>query len=151
LSFGRARTDSSTRAAGPTGLLGRHPGSKVPEVMAVFWVIKVLSTAMGESTSDYLVHRISPVAAVLIGGIGFTVAMVLQLSVRRYLTWIYWLAVVMVSVFGTMAADVLHIQFRVPYTVSTLFFAAALAVIFTLWYAIERSLSIHSIYTGRQW
>jgi uncharacterized membrane-anchored protein len=73
----------------------------VPQVTAFFWIIKGLSTAMGEATSDYLVHRMAPVAAVGLGFLGFVVALVLQFSMRRYVAWTYWFAVMMVGVFGT--------------------------------------------------
>ncbi|HEY6279942.1 MAG TPA: hypothetical protein VIX86_26830 [Streptosporangiaceae bacterium] len=128
----------------------RHPASKVPEVTAFFWITKVLTTGMGESTSDFLVHRIDPVIAVGLGAVGLSVALVLQFARRTYSTWIYWLAVVMVAIFGTMAADVLHIRFHIPYTVTSTFFAITLAVIFVAWYMSERTLSIHSIYTRRR-
>lgn len=120
---------------------------KVPEVIVLFWIIKLLTTAMGESTSDFLVHTISPVHAVLIGAVGFTLALVLQLYVRKYVAWIYWLAVTMVAFFGTMAADVLHIGLGIPYLVSTGFFMICLAIVFFVWYRVENTLSIHSIYT----
>lgn len=120
---------------------------KVPEVIFLFWVIKLLTTAMGESTSDFLVHALSPVHAVLIGVVGFTIALLLQLMVRKYIAWIYWLAVTMVAIFGTMAADVLHIGLGIPYLVSTVFFTICLTIIFFVWYRVEKSLSIHSIYT----
>lgn len=123
---------------------------KVPEVTVFFWIIKLLTTAMGETTSDFLVHQFSPVFAVALGGIAFVAALVLQFSVRRYVPWIYWLAVAMVAVFGTMAADVLHVGFGIPYIVSATFFAVALAVVFTVWYISEKTLSIHSIYTRRR-
>ncbi len=123
---------------------------KVPEVLIYFWTIKLLTTAMGESTSDYLVHTIDPVIAVVLGGIGFAAAMVLQFSARKYVAWIYWLAVTMVAIFGTMVADVLHIVLGIPYLVSTVAFAIALTVIFYIWYKTEKTLSIHSIYTPRR-
>ena len=88
---------------------------KVPEIGAYFWTIKVLSTAMGEVTSDYLVRTINPVIAVALGGLFFAAALALQVSVRRYVPWVYWSAVVMVAVFGTMVADVLHVRFGIPY------------------------------------
>ena len=128
-----------------TSSLARRTLRKVPEITLVFWIIKLLSTAMGESTSDYLVFQINPYVAVVLGGLGLVVALILQLLARRYVAWIYWLAVVMVAVFGTMAADVLHVVLGVPYLTSTIFFAAALAVIFVAWYASEKTLSIHSI------
>ena len=130
--------------------LGRKELIKVPEITAIFWIIKLLSTAMGESTSDYLVKRMNPVVAVGFGGIFLVVALIIQFRARTYVPWIYWLAVVMVAVTGTMAADVLHIQFKVPYAVSTPFFAVVLAVVFIAWYRTERTLSIHSIYTPRR-
>src|SRR5579863_151113 len=123
---------------------------KVPEVTIYFWIIKLLSTAMGESTSDYLVFHINPYIAVAFGGIGLIVSLILQLAVRRYVAWIYWLAVVMVAVFGTMAADVMHVVLGIPYLVSTAFFAFVLSVIFIVWYASEKTLSIHSINTRRR-
>ena len=122
----------------------------MPEVTVYFWVIKALSTAMGESTSDYLVHRIHPVPAVLLGFTGFVIAMVLQLSMRRYVAWTYWFAVVMVGVFGTMAADVLHVGLGVPYAVSATLYAVVLAAVFILWQKTEKTLSIHSIDTTRR-
>ena len=105
---------------------------------------------MGEVTSDYLVHQFNPYLAVALGGIGFVAALILQFSVRRYVAWIYWLAVVLVAIFGTMAADILHIGLGVPYLVSTVFFVVALTVIFVAWYLTEKTLSIHSITTRRR-
>jgi len=92
---------------------------------------------MGESTSDYLVHRIHPVPAVALGFVGFVVALVLQFRMRRYMAWTYWFAVVMVGVFGTMAADVLHVGFGVPYFVSTTFYAIVLVAVFFAWDRVE--------------
>lgn len=123
---------------------------KVPEVTLVFWITKILTTGMGETTSDYLAHQINPMIAVVIAGIGLVAALALQFSVRRYVAWIYWLAVVMVSIFGTMAADILHIGLGIPYLISTVFFLIVLAAIFAAWYASEKTLSIHSIYNMRR-
>jgi uncharacterized membrane-anchored protein len=135
-------------AAAQTLRGARTIARKVPEVTLAFWLIKLLTTAMGESTSDYLVHRFDPYTAVALGAIAFSIAIVLQFAARRYVPWVYWLAVAMVAVFGTMAADVLHIGLRIPYVVSSAFFAVALAVIFAVWYATEKTLSIHSIDNG---
>ena len=85
--------------------------------------------------------------AVGLGGVLLLVALVIQFQAPRYVPWIYWLAVLMVAVTGTMAADVLHIQFGVPYAVSTPFFAVVLAAVFITWHRTERTLSIHSIDT----
>ncbi len=128
----------------------RQGASKVPEVTVAFWIIKALTTGMGESSSDYLVHRLPPVVAVALGAIALAVALVLQFAARRYVPWTYWLAVAMVGVFGTMAADVLHVGLGVPYLVSTAFFAVSLAAVFGVWYGSEKTLSIHSIHTRRR-
>jgi len=143
--------DVGARAAGAQPLRrALHAARKVPEVTIFFWIIKLLTTGMGETTSDYLVFHIDPYLAVAIGGIGLAAALLLQLIVRRYVAWIYWLAVVMVAIFGTMAADVVHIVLGVPYLDSSAFFAAVLTIIFVVWYATEKTLSIHSIYTLRR-
>jgi uncharacterized membrane-anchored protein len=123
---------------------------RVPEITAYFWVIKALSTAMGEATSDYLVHVMPPVQAVGLGFVGFVVALSLQFSMRRYIAWTYWLAVVGVGVFGTMAADVLHVRFGVPYAVSTALYAVVLVAVFASWQKTEKTLSIHSVDTPRR-
>ena len=128
----------------------RAKALRVPLVTAYFWIVKGLSTAMGESTSDFLVHKIHPVPAVLLGFVGFVIALTLQLSMGHYNAWTYWLAVVMVGVFGTMAADVLHVGFGVPYIVSALLYGVVLAAIFTLWQRVEGTLSVHSIDTFRR-
>ena len=119
-------------------------------ITAVFWVIKLLSTAMGESLSDALVHGINQYFAVTLGFLAFAGAMALQLRSPRYNPWKYWFAVAMVAVFGTMAADVLHIGLHIPYLVSSLFYLVCLTVIFLLWHRVEGSLSIHSISTRRR-
>ncbi len=123
---------------------------RVPEITIYFWIVKGLSTAMGESTSDYLVKRLDPVPAVLLGFVGFAVALALQLRMRRYVAWTYWFAVVMVGVFGTMCADVLHVGFGIPYAASTLLCLVGLAAVFGLWQATEKTLSIHTIDTDRR-
>lgn len=123
---------------------------RVPEITVFFWVIKALSTAMGESTSDYSVHVMNPVVAVGLGFIAFVIALALQFSRRRYLAWAYWLSVVMVGVFGTMAADVLHVAFGVPYIASSALYAVVLAAVFITWQQTEQTLSIHTINTARR-
>ncbi len=123
---------------------------KVPEVDLRFWYVKLLTTAMGESTSDFLVHRFNPELAVLAGAAVFAGVLWLQLGSPRYLVATYWSAVVMVSVFGTMCADVVHVALGVPYLVSTVTFALTLAAVFSLWYRIEGTLSIHTIVTTRR-
>jgi uncharacterized membrane-anchored protein len=137
---------------GRSSVAGGVPWSKVPLVSAYFWITKVLTTGMGETASDYMVRGPGPgpVAAVMLGAAGFTAALILQFCVRRYVPWVYWLAVTMVSIFGTMAADVLHVGLGVPYEVSTAFFAFVLAALFITWRMVEKTLSFHSIHTPRR-
>lgn len=119
--------------------------NKVPEVTALFWIAKLLTTAMGETASDYLVKTFDPYLAVGATFVVFAAALALQFAVRRYIPWVYWLAVLMVAVFGTMVADVLHVQFGVPYLVSTVGFAVVLAAVFVTWWRTQRTLSVHHI------
>jgi uncharacterized membrane-anchored protein len=129
----------------------RQRASKVPEKITVyFWIIKILTTAMGEAFADFLAFRYGPVVTGVAGTVVFAAALALQFRTRRYRVWIYWFAVVMVAVWGTMVADGLHIELHVPYAASSTFFAVCLAVIFAAWYAAERTLSIHSITTPRR-
>jgi uncharacterized membrane-anchored protein len=123
---------------------------KVPQVTALFWVIKVLTTGMGETASDFLAHTLAPPIAVGLGLLGLVAGLALQLRASRYRAVVYWFAVVMVSVFGTMAADVLHVGLGIPYVVSTVAFAVILAAVLGYWYATERTLSIHSVTAGRR-
>jgi uncharacterized membrane-anchored protein len=123
---------------------------RVPEITAYFWLAKGLSTALGESTSDYLVRVLGPIPAVGIGFVAFVVALAIQFSMRRYVAWSYWFAVVMVGIFGTMAADVVHVGFGVPYAVSTIGYGIVLAAVFVAWQRSEHTLSIHSIDTTRR-
>lgn len=142
----RSTIEDTSRAQLPT----RSRALRVPEITVFFWVIKGLSTAFGESTSDYSVHAIAPVVAVLLGFGVFVVALAVQLSRRRYVAWAYWTAVAAVGVFGTMAADVLHVGFGVPYPVSSVLYAAALGAVFWTWARTERTLSIHTINSFRR-
>jgi len=123
---------------------------KVPELLIYFWIIKILTTGMGETTSDFFVRQIDPVVAVAIGVVGLVLALALQLYVHRYIAWVYWLAVTMVAITGTMLADVLHIGLGIPYLVSTIFFAICLIIIFAIWFRVEKTFSIHSITTRRR-
>jgi len=129
--------------------LTKRGALRVPQITVFFWVIKGFSTAMGESTSDYLVHVMAPVLAVLLGFAGFVIALALQFRMARYVAWTYWFAVVMVGTFGTMAADVLHVGFGVPYTASSLLYAIVLGAVFVVWRRTEGTLSMHSIDSPR--
>ncbi len=123
---------------------------KVPQVGLIFWAVKLLTTALGESTSDYLVNTFNPYLVVVAGFIGFAFALMCQLRARRYIPALYWATVAMVAVFGTMAADVVHVALGVPYVVSTAVFAGAVLVVFMWWKKSEHTLSIHSITTPRR-
>lgn len=141
---------SSTSSFTESMSYSRQIISKVPEITLIFWVTKLLTTGMGEIFSDFLVTHINPIIAVALATLGLAASVLLQFAVRRYVAWIYWLVVVMVSIFGTMAADVVHVVLGVPYLVSTVFFAIFLAVIFFLWHRLEKTLSIHSVFTIRR-
>jgi len=124
--------------------------TKVPEITIFFWVTKILTTAMGEATSDFMNSALGPAIAVPLMLIGLVIALKLQFKKPSYNAWNYWLVVVMVAVFGTSAADALHVGFGIPYTISTSFYLVVLTVVFIAWYRSEKTLSIHSIYTRRR-
>jgi uncharacterized membrane-anchored protein len=138
-----------TRFLGRDGLLREPVAAKVPEITALFWVIKLLTTGMGEAASDFL-GGVSLVLAGGLGLLGFVVAMVWQLRADRYVIGIYWFAVAMIAVFGTMAADGLHVALGIPYVASTIFYAVVVAAVLGWWYRSEGTLSIHSITTKRR-
>ncbi len=127
-----------------------HPlAAKVPEITLVFWVIKVLTTGMGETASDYFAHT-SLVLAGVVGVGGLAAALWWQLSTTEYRPAAYWTAVAMVAVTGTMVADALHRFVGLSYAVTTPFYAVVLAVVLAWWWFSEGTLSIHSIYTRRR-
>jgi uncharacterized membrane-anchored protein len=119
-------------------------------VKPYFWVVKLLTTAMGEAVSDYLVNDVNKYLAVVVGFTLFAVAITWQFRTPGYRTWPYWSAVAMVAVFGTMCADVMHIVIGLPYLVSAVFYAVCLTVTFVWWYRAEGTLDIHSIVTPRR-
>ena len=125
-------------------LFRRPSAAKVPEITILFWIIKILTTGTGEAASDYLAS-VNLVLAAGLGLLGFAASMVLQFRTRRYVPGAYWLAVLMVAVFGTMAADALHKVIGIPYVITTAFYAVALVIVFALWRRTEGTLSIHSI------
>lgn len=126
--------------------------NKVPQVTLSFWIIKVLSTTVGETGADFLAVNAgwgqaitASVMAVLLA-----FALLMQLRVRRYTPWIYWLTVVLVSVVGTQITDQLTDGMELSLYVSTSLFAVALAAIFFAWHRVERTLSIADIVTRRR-
>jgi uncharacterized membrane-anchored protein len=123
--------------------------AKVPEITLLFWIVKVLTTGMGEAMSDFLGQKSVPLAgAVGVLGLGF--ALRLQLRAREYRAGVYWTAVMAVAVFGTMAADGLRDGASLSYAVTTPVFAAVVAAIFWHWRRSEGTLSVHSINTRRR-
>jgi uncharacterized membrane-anchored protein len=123
--------------------------AKVPEITAIFWVLKLLTTGMGEAMSDFLGQQSVPLAG-LIGIFGLWLALRLQLRTREYRARNYWFAVMMVAIFGTMAADGVHDGASLPYAVTTPLYALLVAAVFYFWYRSEGTLSIHSITTRRR-
>ena len=135
----------TARAASPT----RMALTKVPEITAIFWVLKLLTTGMGESMSDFLGNKSVPIAGA-IGIFGLWFAIWLQMRQREYRARVYWFAVMMVAIFGTMMADGIHDGASIPYSETTPLFAAIMAAIFVCWYRSEGTLSIHSITSRRR-
>ncbi|HEY9286541.1 MAG TPA: hypothetical protein VIT43_00805 [Candidatus Dormibacteraeota bacterium] len=131
-------------------VLVQRLGKKVPELTIYFWIIKILTTGMGETTSDYFVHTYNPYLVVVIAAVVLGISVLIQLAVRRYVAWIYWLAVSLVAVFGTMAAGIVHVYLGIPYIYSASLYALSVVVIFGLWWLSEKTLSVHSIYTRRR-
>ncbi len=136
-----------------TGLSrGRRMLNKVPEVTLYFWIIKILCTTVGETFADFLNDKLgfglngtTVVMTVLLIGV-----LVLQFRKDRYVPGIYWLAVVLISVVGTLITDNLTDNLGVPLLTSTVVFSIALAITFAVWFAFERTLSIHTIFTTRR-
>jgi uncharacterized membrane-anchored protein len=132
------------------GIRGREPlAVKVPQITFLFWVIKLLTTAGGEATSDYLALKGYVLAGVVEVGI-FVVAVWLQLRTRRYVAVTYWFLALAIAIFGTGAADAMHLIVGIPYAGTTALWAVVLAVIFWLWFRSEGTLSIHSITSRRR-
>jgi uncharacterized membrane-anchored protein len=123
--------------------------SKVPEATAAFWVIKILTTGTGETASDFIGNSAVPVAAALVAVtvVALVTALVLQFRADRYVAPVYWAAIAMISVVGTMLSDGSRIALGISFLSSTVSFVIALVVVFSLWYRQEGTLSIHSIYT----
>jgi uncharacterized membrane-anchored protein len=146
--LGSPPRDKSSESPG----LGRKMLNKVPEITLYFWIIKVLCTTVGETAADYLNTNLGLglsgtsyiMSAVLI------VALAFQFATRRYKPGIYWLAVVLISVVGTLISDNLVDGYGVPLQTTTIAFGIALAITFAAWYASERTLSIHTIVTTRR-
>lgn len=126
--------------------------SKVPEVTIFFWIIKIMATTVGETAADLLAFNLnwgltntSILMAVL-----FIVVLYFQFKTEKYIPWIYWLTIVLISVVGTLVTDNLTDNFGVPLEISTIAFLILLILTFVAWYMSEKTLSIHSIYTSKR-
>ena len=123
--------------------------NKVPEVTLYFWIIKILCTTVGETAADYLNTTLNfgLTGTSLVVGLLLIIALIYQFWTRKYTPWIYWLSVVLISVVGTLITDNLTDNFGVSLQTTTVVFAIVLALVFAVWYAVEKTLSIHSIFT----
>ena len=138
-------------ATAPGGWFSKPMLNKVPEITAYFWIIKVLCTTVGETFADYLnvdlgfgTYTLYFVGALLVA------ALAVQFVARRYIAFIYWVNVVLISVFGTLITDKFTDSYGVPLEVTTAVFSVCLIAVFAVWYYFERTLSIHSIFTLRR-
>ncbi len=132
--------------------IGRQMLNKVPEVTVWFWIIKVLATTVGETAADFLSDTLGLGLTITTAVMSVALVAVLlwQFRARRYVPGIYWLAVVLISIVGTLFTDNLVDGLGVPLPVTTIGFAIALTATFTIWWRSERTLSIHSITTTRR-
>jgi uncharacterized membrane-anchored protein len=142
-----------TIAARGTAVSGaRKMLNKVPEVTLAFWLIKILATTVGETAADNLNSKLNLglTGTTYVMGSLLVLTLVVQFRLRRYVPAVYWLAVVLLSIVGTLITDNLTDNYNVPLMTSTIVFSAALAVTFAVWFAVERTLSIHTIFTTRR-
>src|ERR1035437_6797505 len=123
--------------------------NKVPEITLYFWIIKILCTTVGETFADFLNINLNLglTGTSMIMGILLIVVLIFQFKKNKYVPSIYWLAVVLISVVGTLITDNLTDNLGVSLITTTIIFAIALAITFTIWYIKEKTLSIHSIIT----
>ena len=126
--------------------------NKVPAVTLVFWIIKILATTVGETAADVLstTFKLGLVITSYVMGALLIVALIMQVRARRYVPTIYWIAVVFISIVGTLISDNLVDNLGVSLTTTTVIFSVALGVVFAWWYASEKTLSVHTIYTMRR-
>jgi uncharacterized membrane-anchored protein len=123
--------------------------AKVPEITVLFWLVKLLTTAGGEATSDYLSLYSHLVGGAVETGL-LVIGLLWQFRVRRYTAAAYWFLAFAIAIFGTGVSDTLHLVVGIPYAGTTLLWAVVLAGVFAAWYRSERTLSIHSIVTRRR-
>src|SRR4051794_29743099 len=146
-----ARTVAPMTRTAPQSTPARTLLNKVPEVTLFFWIIKVLSTTVGETFADFLSGLgLGLSGTTMVMTVAFIAMLVWQFRTRQYVPGVYWLTVVLVSVVGTLITDNLTDALGIPLELSTAVFAVALGITFAVWYSAERTLSIHSIVTVRR-
>jgi uncharacterized membrane-anchored protein len=126
--------------------------NKVPQLTIYFWIIKIMATTVGETVADMLSVKLKLglIFSSLVVGVMLLIALVVQFRSRKYLPAFYWLAVVLISVAGTLITDTLVDKLGIPLWVTTAVFTVALCLTFVAWYAVEKSLSVHTIKTTRR-
>lgn len=136
----------------PIGKSYRHMLNKVPQITLYFWIIKILCTTVGETGADLLNENLKLGLTItsIIMSVLLIVVLIFQFKADRYIPWLYWLSVVLLSVVGTLITDNLTDNFGVSLELTTILFAIALAITFILWYNFEKTLSIHKIDTTRR-
>jgi uncharacterized membrane-anchored protein len=143
---------SSSNEATSTSSLSRQMLNKVPQITLFFWIIKVLATTVGETAADFLNVNLNlglTITTFIMSGL-LLITLYFQFRARKYVPGLYWLAVVLISVVGTLVTDNLVDNLGVSLEMTTIIFSIALLVIFIVWYSSEKTLSIHSIYTTKR-
>ena len=126
--------------------------NKVPEITIFFWIIKIMATTVGETAADFLNFNLNfglSGTSSVTGGL-LLVALFIQMRAKKYIPWMYWVTVVLISVFGTLVTDNMVDNFGIALKTTTIVFSVALLATFAAWYASEKTLSIHSIHTTRR-
>lgn len=126
--------------------------NRVPDVTVDFWLIKLMAVTVGETAADFLNMKLGlglTTTSWIMSGL-LAAALVVQFAQRKYVPWIYWASVVLISVVGTLVTDNLVDNLGIPLETTTVAFAVSLLAVFAVWYAIEKTLSIHTIYTTRR-
>ncbi len=131
---------------------GRQMLNKVPQITIFFWIIKIMATTVGETAADLLNFNLNwgLTNTTIVMTIFFAITLFFQFRVRKYVPWIYWLAVVLISVVGTLVTDNLVDNYGVPLETTTVIFSFAMISTFVIWNLSEKTLSIHSIYTRKR-
>ncbi|MCW2946903.1 MAG: hypothetical protein JWR24_3620 [Actinoallomurus sp.] len=142
-------SDTQQRTVSPRA---RQMLNKVPEVTIYFWIIKIMATTVGETAADFLNTnlKLGLTGTTCIMGVLLIITLFVQFRARKYVPGIYWLAVVLISIVGTLITDNLTDNFGVSLVTTTIVFGVALVATFAAWYASEKTLSIHTIYTSRR-